>query len=110
MFWTKMKCLLTICLVLISTPSFVSAQQRGKLNRVETIEAERRLSELGYWTGAVDGLFRTATRSALIAFQKWERRPLTGRLTLDELEVIRDGSSPKIRASGYSYFVLDLYH
>ena len=32
-------------------------------------EVERRLSELGYWTGAVDGLFDPATRSALIAFQ-----------------------------------------
>jgi hypothetical protein len=31
-----MKYLLTICLLLISTPSIVSAQQRGKLNRAET--------------------------------------------------------------------------
>jgi hypothetical protein len=32
----RMKYLLTICLLLISTPSIVSAQQRGKLNRAET--------------------------------------------------------------------------
>ena len=104
----RMKYLLAICLLLISTPSIGSAQQRGKLNRAETIEAERRLSEMGYWTGAIDGLFDTASRSALIAFQKWEGRLITGRLTLDELEAIRTSTSPKARELGYAHVEVDL--
>lgn len=103
-----MKYLVTICALLISTPSIVSAQQGGKLNRAETIEAEHRLSEMGYWTGAVDGLFDTASRSALIAFQKWEGRRVTGQLTLEELEAIRTSSRPKAREPGYAHVEVDL--
>jgi len=107
-----MKFLLTICLLLISTSSIASAQQRGKqhasLTRAQRREAERRLSYMGYWTGAVDGLFDPATRSALIAFQKWEGRPMTGLLTLDELEAIRTSAIPKARELGYEHIEVDL--
>jgi len=107
-----MKFLLTICLLLISTPPITRAQQTGKqrasLTRAQTREAERRLFEMGYWTGAVDGLFDTATRSALIAFQKWEGRPVTGQLTLVELEAIRTGVSPQARDTGYAHVEVDL--
>src|SRR5713101_7847112 len=107
----RLKYLLTICLLLISTPSIVSAQQRGQhasLTRAQTREAERLLSDMGYWTGAVDGSFDPATRSALIAFQKWEGRPITGQLTLDELDAIRTSSSPKAREPGYAHVEVDL--
>src|SRR5882672_7201077 len=108
----KMKFLLTICLLLISTPSIASAQQSNKqhasLTRKQTREAERQLSDMGYWTGPVDGLFDPATRSALIAFQKWEGRPITGQLTLDELDAIRTSSSPKAREPGYAHVEVDL--
>src|SRR5229473_2542647 len=107
----RLKYLLTICLLLISTPSIVSAQQRGKdasLTRAQTREAERRLSAMGYWTGAVDGLFDPATRPALMAFQKYEGRPITGQLTLDELEAIRTSTSPKARELGYAHVEVDL--
>jgi len=107
----KMKLLLIICLLLVSTPSIVSAQQRGtheSLTRAETIEAERLLSDMGYWTGIVDGLIDPATRSALVAFQKWQGRPITGQLTLDELNAIRTSSSPKAREPGYAHVEVDL--
>ena len=108
----RMKFLLTICLLLISTPTIATAQQRVKqdagLTRAQTREAERRLSDLGYWTGAVDGLFDPATRSALIAFQKWEGRPITGQLTIDECEAIRSSASPKARELGYEHVEVDL--
>ncbi len=101
---------LTLVLLLISTPSI--AKQRGKqyqsLTQEQTREAERRLSDLGYWTGAIDGVFDPATRSALIAFQKWEGRPITGQLTLDGLEAIRTGASPKARDLGYPHVEVDL--
>jgi len=120
-----MKSLLTICLLLIPTPAMASAQQKtvGKqkavgrtetrlphtsLTRAQTREAERRLSDMGYWTGAVDGLFDPATGLALIAFQKWEGRPITGQLTLEELEAIRTSTSPKAREPGYAHVEVDL--
>ncbi|MEO8435490.1 MAG: L,D-transpeptidase family protein [Pyrinomonadaceae bacterium] len=107
-----MKLLLTLCLLVISTPSIASAQQRGKqppsMPRAVTREAERRLSDLGYWAGAVDGLFDPATRSALIAFQKWEGRPITGQLTLDEIEAIRNSNAPQAREVGYEHVEVDL--
>lgn len=98
-----MKLLFTICLLLISTPSIATAQSRAQIK-----EAERRLSDMGYWTGVVDGLFDPATRSALITFQKWEGRTITGRLTLDELEAIRASALPKARELGYSHVEVDL--
>ena len=107
-----MKCLLLIiCLLLISTPSIASAQQRATpapLTRAQTREAERRLSEMGYWTGAADGIFDPATRSALIAFQKYEGRLISGQLTLDELQAIRTSASPKAREPGYEHVEVDL--
>jgi N-acetylmuramoyl-L-alanine amidase len=114
-----MKFVLTICLLLISTLATASAQQskqqKAFLTRARMNEAERRLSEMGYWTGAVDGVFDPATRAALIAFQKWEGRPITGRLTSDELESIRNSADskakeawPKAREDGYEHVEVDL--
>jgi peptidoglycan hydrolase-like protein with peptidoglycan-binding domain len=107
-----MKVLLTICLLLISTPSIASAQRSSdrwtSLTRAQTREAEHRLADIGYWTGAVDGIFDPATRSALIAFQKWEGRPVTSRLTIDELEAIRTSTSPKAREPGYEHVEVDV--
>ena len=121
-----MKSLITVCLLLISIPALASAQRKlvdsgqwavdrsetrltqGSLTRAQTREAERRLSDMGYWTGAVDGVFDPATRSALIAFQKWEGRPVTGQLTVDELQAIRNSSSPKAREPGYGHVEVDL--
>ena len=81
-----MKVVLAICLLLISMHSVASAQQkkRASLTRSAIKEAERKLNELGYWTGPVDGVLDTATKQALIAFQKWEGRPITGKLTVEE--------------------------
>jgi peptidoglycan hydrolase-like protein with peptidoglycan-binding domain len=108
----RMKFLLTTCLLLISSSTIASAQQRSEehasLTRGETKEAELRLSDLGYWTGSIDGLFDPATRSALIAFQKWEGRPITGRLTIDELGAIRASASPTARELGYAHVEVDL--
>lgn len=107
-----MKFRLTICLLLISGSSIANAQQpsnkQASLTRAQTRAAERQLSDMGYWTGAVDGLLDPATRSALIAFQKWEGRPVTGKLTLDELEAIRTSASPKARELGYEHVEVDL--
>lgn len=102
-----MKFWLTICLLLIWV-ACASAQTSGRLSRAETREAERRLSEMGYWTGAVDGVFDSTTRSALITFQKWEGRSITGRLTAEELEAIRRSTGPKARELGYEHVEVDI--
>jgi peptidoglycan hydrolase-like protein with peptidoglycan-binding domain len=102
-----MKSTLTILLFLIAATSFVSAQGK-RLTRADAREAERRLSEMGYWTGPVDGVLDPGTQSALIAFQKWEGRPITGKLTREELDAIRTSTSPKARDVGYAHVEVDI--
>lgn len=107
-----MKVLLPLCLLLVATVSVGQAQPRAKrqvaLSRAEVKEAERRLSELGYWTGPVDGVFDTASQSALIAFQKWEGRAVSRRLTRGELAAIRTGETPGARDLGYEHVEVDI--
>jgi len=105
-----MKAIVTICFLLISVQAVAGAPQkkRAALTRAEIIEAERRLSELGYWTGPVDGRLDEGTASALIAFQKWEGREITGKLTLRELEAIRNGMAPNPRDLGYEHVEVDV--
>ena len=107
-----MKVLITVTLLLVSTSVNLSAQQsrsrQTSLTRAETLESERRLSDLGYWTGTIDGRIDPATRSALIAFQKWQGRPLTGQLTAAELDAIRTSEAPRARESGYAHVEVDL--
>lgn len=100
------KAFLTICLLLIAMCSMASAQKA--LTKTQVAEAERRLSELGYWTGVVDGWFDSATRTALISFQKWEGRAITGRLRVDELEAIRGSATPAPRDGNYEHVEVDL--
>ena len=78
------------------------------VTRAHIKEAELRLNEMGYWTGAVDGVLDTASKSALIAFQKYEGRAITAQLTIDELEAIRTSASPKARDLGYAHVEVDI--
>jgi peptidoglycan hydrolase-like protein with peptidoglycan-binding domain len=99
-------------LVLTSTESAAGTKpkkrERGSLSRSELKEAERRLSEMGYWTGRLDGVVDNVTQTAVIAFQKWERRRITGRLTRSEFNAIRDAASPQPRDPGYKHVEVDL--
>jgi L,D-transpeptidase catalytic domain/Putative peptidoglycan binding domain len=99
-----MRIFIVICLVVTS----VASAQQKRLTRAETKEAERRLNELGYWTGPADGVLDTATKQALIAFQKWEGRPITRQLTIDELNAIRNGTAPQARDLGYEHVEVDV--
>src|SRR5512132_4057156 len=72
------------------------------------LEAERRLAELGYWSGPVDGNLDPAFRHALIAFQKVEGRPRTGRLTLAELQALRSAIRPVPRHTGATHVEIDI--
>jgi hypothetical protein len=99
-------------LVVTSTASFartkVKKREAGPLKRVELKEAERRLSEMGYWTGPADGVIDNVTQSALIAFQKWEGRTVNGHLTRAELNAIRNADAPQPKDTGYKHVEVDL--
>ncbi len=103
-----LKLFLFLVVLLVTASGSIAHPQTGSLTRGQIREAERRLSELGYWTGAVDGVFDAATRQALIAFQKWEGRQITGQLTSAELEAIRSSAAPGTRDVGYEHAEVDL--
>jgi N-acetylmuramoyl-L-alanine amidase len=71
-------------------------------------EAEQSLSDLGYWTGPVDGKMDPATRDAIMAFQKVEGRTANGRLTAAELAAIRGATRPSPLETGYAHVEADL--
>lgn len=82
--------------------------QRQELSMEERLEAEQRLSHLAYWTGPIDGTLDPAFRHALIAFQKVESRPRTGRLTKGELQALRLADRPLPKYAGYAHVEVDL--
>ena len=106
-----MKLNLTVLLVLgvlISVSALGQRNREASLTRAQIKGAEQRLNELGYWTGPVDGVFDPATRFALIAFQKWEGRSTTGKLTRDELDALRNSNAPAPRDPGYEHAEVDV--
>ena len=74
----------------------------------EILAAEKRLSDLGYWTGPVDGTLDAGSRHALIAFQKVEGRQRTGKLTRTELQALLSANRPLPKYSGYAHVEIDL--
>lgn len=109
--------LLTLSLLLL-IPTNSSAIGKGDkrkrhvasrhLTRVEVKEAERRLSEMGYGIGRVDGVIDDVTRIAVIAFQKWEGRKVTGRLSRDDFDALMGANAPQAKDSGYGHVEVDL--
>ena len=83
--------LLTVALF---APATAKKREAGPLKRSEVNEAERRLSEMGFWT--------------LITFQKWEGRRVTGRLTRAELNALRSATPPQPKDPGYKHVEVDL--
>ena len=76
-----------------------SAQSHAStLTRGEIKQADARLAELGYGAG----------RNAVIAFQKYEGREVTGKLNREELEAIGNASAPKAKDPGYKHVEVDL--
>ena len=79
------------------------------LSKKELLEAEERLSQLGYWIVKVDGKVDASTRQAIIAFQKVQRLKRTGVLTPGLLESIRFAQRPDPRfADGSSHIEIDI--
>jgi hypothetical protein len=94
---------------LFTQACFAAQKQEPELAKAADIrEAEQRLFDLGYWTGPVDNRFDGGSRHALIAFQKVEGRKRTGRLTIEELEALREAQRPLARVTGDAHIEIDL--
>lgn len=112
----RLRCLSMVLLLFsigLGTGVFAFAQtpdkSRGQDIGIEERRwAEQRLWDLGYWAGPIDGTFDSASRHALMAFQKVEGRPRTGKLTRTELEALQKVSRPEPRYSGYAHIEIDL--
>ena len=96
--------MLSLLLVIPVSPSAITNGQRRKpsphhsLNRAEMKQADTRLAEMGYGTG----------RNALIAFQKYEGRKVSGQLSRDDLDAIMSANAPQAKDSGYKHVEVDL--
>lgn len=109
--------LLTLSLLLLAPINSFAFSNTGKrkerpvkrsLSRAEVKAAERQLAELGYGTGRIDGVVDENTRRALVVFQKWEGRKVTGRLTREDFDAIMKATAPQPRETGYKHVEVDL--
>lgn len=99
---------LLIFLLLVLTEDSFAKTSKQVPTQAEIVEAEQLLSDLGYWTGPIDGNFDGSSGHALIAFQKIEGRKRTGKLTAKELEALRLATRPEPLDSTYPHVEVDL--
>ena len=109
---------LTLCLLLIVPINSSASSDKRKgtarnkrsrtLTRAQLRQAEEQLSQLGYGAGRVDGVIDDDARNALIAFQKWEGRKVTGGLSRADFDAIMSAAAPQIRDTGYKHVEVDL--
>lgn len=92
----------------VQSPGGQKAPRERALEATEIAEARQRLAELGYWIDPAADLRHESFRHALIAFQKVEGRPRTGRLTIAELEALRNGKAPTALEAGELHVEVDL--
>lgn len=84
------------------------SQKRNTVTPKMILEAQQRLVALGYWIGEADGKWGEASRHGLIAFQKVEGLPRTGRLTPALLTALATANRPLPRESGPAHIEVDL--
>src|SRR2546423_15502484 len=109
----KLKRQISLAIVLalggaVGLPSIVRAKvnaqhsnRRAALNALKSTElkqAQVHLAEMGYGTG----------RNAVVAFQKYEGRKVTGQLNREEVDAIMNASAPQPRDAGYKHVEVDL--
>ena len=92
-----------VCCTLVALLAQSALAQKTKahasstsLTRTEINQARARLAELGY------------NKGGLIAFQKYEGRKPTGRLTRPEFDAIMEAAAPQAKDSGYKHVEVDL--
>ena len=105
--------LLALGLFLLGTGESFASPQRKRVvkrppTRTELKQAERRLSEMGYQAGPDDGRIDESTRKALVLFQKWEGRKVTGQINRSEFDAIMSAGPPQPRDPGYAHVEVDV--
>lgn len=88
--------------VILTASAAVMAQ------KVSTLEAEKRLAELGYWITKADGVPDASTRHAIMAFQKVEGLKRTGVLTAAIYEKLKEASVPAAKFNGGAHVEVDI--
>ncbi|HVF89517.1 MAG TPA: L,D-transpeptidase family protein [Blastocatellia bacterium] len=86
----------------------VARVKKGPISASTIREIEQALSDLGYWTGPVDGKWDEGSRHALIAFQKVELRNVTGRPSEKTLAILGSAARPEAREGGEAHIEIDL--
>lgn len=101
-----------LLLLLLTSLNFAQTQENStskKLSQSEMIyQAEKLLSEKGYWITKVDKTKDRSTFYAVSAFQKVEGRKRTGILNMRELEAIRNATRPAPIFIGEKHIEVDL--
>jgi len=95
-----------VLLAIFTVPTTISGQKTrvgsrahgSALTGAEIKQAGARLTEMGYGSGP----------TGLIAFQKYEGRKVTGRMTRDEFDALLNASTPRARDAGYKHVEVDL--
>lgn len=82
--------------------------QSPTLSKEEIRQAEKRLADLGFWTGPVDGVWDSSSRHALIAFQKVQRARATGKLTRAEWNALSVATPPRPKEAPGPHVEVDL--
>lgn len=95
----------------LESSAFVQRKRRvtsHQPTRAELKQAERRLADMGYPTGPVDGVIDETTRGGLLLFQKWEGREHTAQISRTEFDAIMNAEAPQPRDPGYAHVEVDV--
>ncbi|HKX26910.1 MAG TPA: L,D-transpeptidase family protein [Blastocatellia bacterium] len=87
-------------------PKPVSKQP--ELGQEDLQEARELLAALGYWVDPDAEGWDVTLRHAVVAFQKVEGRPRTGKLTAEEIKTLRRAQRPQALEPGYAHLEVDL--
>ncbi len=100
--------MLKASLIFLIFLTFAANTSLAQSSKQQLLEAEKILSDLGYWILKVDGIADASTRHALIAFQKVEKRKRTGVLNEKELEALRIATRPTPKFTGEAHLEVDI--
>ena len=70
-------------------------------------DLQRRLRDLGYWLGPVDGVFGELTEQAVFAFQKYQGLRVDGRVGPSTSAALRDSTRPRPRSTSGDLLEVD---
>lgn len=95
----RKKLIVILATLVLSIPIAAHAQPVAGSSHSEpsTLVVETLLSKLGYWILKVDGVADVSTRHAITAFQKVERRKVTGVMRAADLEALQSAQPPNAR-------------